>query len=83
MYRAIILVVSLCWAFMVNAKDEDKMFTSREMTIEIASKAAWHALLDCRKKGYSVAVAVVDRGGNLLSFYRDRFAGPHTPETAL
>ena len=35
------------------------------------------------KKRYSVAVAVVDRGGNLQAFSRDRFAGPHTPDTAI
>jgi len=26
---------------------------------------------------------VVDRGGNVQASLRDRFAGPHTPETAL
>jgi uncharacterized protein GlcG (DUF336 family) len=30
-----------------------------------------------------VAVAVVDRGGNVQALLRDRFAGPHTPETAI
>ena len=40
-------------------------------------------MLDCRKQGYSVAVAVVDRGGNLQAFVRDQFAGPHTVETAI
>jgi len=83
MYRAVVVMVGLFVAFMAQAEDEDKMYVSREMTVEVASKAAWHAMLDCRKRGYSVAVAVVDRGGNLLAFYRDRFAGPHTPETAI
>ncbi len=48
----------------------------------MAQKAAWQAMLSCREKGYSVAVAVVDRGGNLQAFVRDQFAGPHTPQTA-
>ena len=26
---------------------------------------------------------MVDRGGNLQALLRDRFAGPHTPETAI
>lgn len=55
----------------------------KSLTVEYASKAAWGALQECRKQGYSVAVAVVDRGGNLQALLRDRFAGPHTPETAI
>lgn len=30
-----------------------------------------------------MAVSIVDRGGNQQVMLRDRFAGPHTPETAL
>ena len=78
-----VLVTSLLAISLAHAKDEANMYTLRTMPVELASKAAWHALLDCRKKGYSVAVAVVDRGGNLLAFYRDRFAGPHTVKTAI
>ncbi len=59
------------------------MFTQKSLTLDTASKAAWGAIEDCRKRGYSVAVAVVDRGGNVQAFYRDRFAGPHTVETAI
>jgi len=58
---------------------EDKgVFSSRSMTVETASKAAWQAMKGCRDDGYSVAVAVVDKSGILQVFYRDRFAGPHT-----
>ncbi|MDH5178133.1 MAG: heme-binding protein [Gammaproteobacteria bacterium] len=63
--------------------EEKGIFINRNLTVDTASAAAWQALLDCRKKGYSVAVAVVDRGGNLQAFFRDRFAGPHTTETAV
>lgn len=54
----------------------------RSLSVEAAAKAAREALLDCRKRGYSVAVAVVDRGGNTQALLRDRYAGPHTVETA-
>ena len=59
------------------------LYTFKSLSVEAASKAAWGAIIECRKKGYSVAVAVVDRGGNTQALLRDRFAGPHTPETAI
>lgn len=55
----------------------------RSLSVEFAHKAAWAAMEDCRKRGYSVAVAVIDRGGNLQAFLRDKLAGPHTVETAI
>lgn len=62
---------------------EAGVFQFRSMTIETANTATMAALEECRKRGYSVAVATVDRGGNLQSLMRDRFAGPHTVETAI
>ena len=40
------------------------------------------ALADCQRRGYQVAVAVVDRFGVTQVMLRDRFAGSHTPTTA-
>lgn len=54
----------------------------RVLTPEAAQKALNAALADCRKKGYQVAVAVVDRSGVAQAMVRDRFAGAHTPEVA-
>jgi uncharacterized protein GlcG (DUF336 family) len=53
------------------------------LTPETALKAATAALEDCRKRGFQVAVAVVDRSGVAQAMVRDRFAGPHTPDTAV
>jgi uncharacterized protein GlcG (DUF336 family) len=66
-----------------GAEDPPALYGYRTLSVEMASKAAWGALRDCRARGYSVAVAVVDRGGNVQALLRDRFAGPHTPETAI
>lgn len=52
------------------------------LTPESALVAAQAALAHCRKAGYQVAVAVVDRSGVLQVLLRDRFAGAHTPEVA-
>jgi uncharacterized protein GlcG (DUF336 family) len=69
-----------------TAPKEDQapaLYSYKSLSVESASAAAWGALQECRKRGYSVAVAVVDRGGNLQALVRDRFAGPHTTETAV
>lgn len=55
----------------------------RLLTPEAALKATTAALQDCRRRGYQVAVAVVDRFGVAQAMQRDRFAGPHTPDTAV
>ena len=54
----------------------------RVLTPETALKATNAALQDCRRRGFQVAVAVVDRFGVAQAMLRDRFAGAHTPETA-
>src|SRR4051812_22178890 len=57
-------------------------FTVKQLTPETALKAAQAALATCRGNGHQVAVAVVDRSGVTQVMLRDRFAGPHTVETA-
>ncbi len=62
--------------------DDEALVTFQTMTPETALELARATLADCRKRGYQVAVSVVDRMGVLQVTLRDRFAGPHTPETA-
>ena len=65
------------------AAAQEALVTVRQLTPEIATKAAQAALLHCRSRGYSVGVAVVDRAGLPQVFLRDRFGGAHTVDTAL
>ncbi len=58
-------------------------YTARLLTPETALKATVAALEECRKRGYQVAVAVVDRSGVAQAMLRDRFSGPHTVGTAI
>jgi uncharacterized protein GlcG (DUF336 family) len=53
------------------------------ITPEAAIKAVQAALQSCRADGFQVAVAVVDRGGNVQAAMRDRFAGAHTIDAAV
>jgi uncharacterized protein GlcG (DUF336 family) len=57
-------------------------FNTRQLTPETALTAARAALEHCRKGGYQVAVAVVDRAGTLQVLLRDRFGGAHTVDVA-
>lgn len=57
-------------------------FTVKQLTPETALKAANAAIAHCRKAGYQVTVAVVDRAGLTQVLLRDRFAGPHTVDVA-
>lgn len=57
--------------------------TIRVLTPEAALKATQAAMAECRRQGWQVAVAVVDRSGVAQAMVRDRFAGAHTPRTAI
>jgi uncharacterized protein GlcG (DUF336 family) len=64
------------------ALGQQATFQVRSITPEAALRAGRAALEACAKNGHQVAVAVNDRAGILLVMLRDRFAGPHTPDTA-
>lgn len=53
------------------------------LTTSAAREAAQAALARCQKDGYTIAVAVVDRGGQPLALLRDNLAGAHTIPTAI
>jgi uncharacterized protein GlcG (DUF336 family) len=62
----------------------EKMLESfMSLSVAGAQKAAQAALAHCQKEGFTVAVAVVDRGGQPLVMLRDPLAGTHTSQTAI
>lgn len=65
-----------------SALAQDATFQTKSLTPESALTAARAALESCRKQGYQVAVAVVDRSGLLQVLLRDRYAGAHTIDIA-
>jgi uncharacterized protein GlcG (DUF336 family) len=64
------------------ARADDNFVTFKSMSPDLALALARAALADCQKRGYQVAVAVVDRFGVTQVLLRDRFAGAHTVPTA-
>lgn len=58
--------------------DDEAFVTTRVLTASTANQIAVAAEAYCKKKGYQVSVAVVDRYGNLLSFMRNPLSGAHT-----
>ena len=67
----------------IAAQAQQAVFETKSMTPETALIAARAALEHCRKVGYQVAVAVVDRAGVPQVMLRDRFAGTHTVRVAI
>ncbi|WP_298828089.1 heme-binding protein [uncultured Piscinibacter sp.] len=76
------LAAALCLG-VAAAVAQSATHTVRVLTPEAASKATQAALASCRQQGYQVAAAVVDRFGVAQAMVRDRFAGPHTSDTAI
>lgn len=66
-----------------TARAEQAVFETKSLTPEAALMAAKAALESCRKAGYQVSVAVVDRAGLPQVLLRDRYATAHTVDVAL
>jgi len=80
--RVLMSVTLVSVSPLVPAQDGQALVTVKQMTTEVALKAAQAALADCRKRGFQVAVVITDRFGNVQALLRDRFAGAHTVRVA-
>jgi uncharacterized protein GlcG (DUF336 family) len=54
----------------------------RELSLDLATQIAQAALAQCKANGFNVAVAVVDRAGDLRVFLRGDNTTPHNAELA-
>ncbi len=84
MLKRLILCVTVLAALTVRgaAAEDPALVTFKVLSPSVALELAQAAMENCRKSGFQVAVSVVDRFGTPQILLRDRFAGPHTPETA-
>jgi len=82
--KSILVAAAVLVAGVVAAAGAQKMLVNyATLTTAAAQAAAQAALARCQKDGYTVAVAVVDRGGQPLAVLRDNLAGTHTTQTAV
>ena len=79
----LILAMGVGLLISASAMAEEGTFSTTSLTPDTAVKLAQAALKSCQDQGYQVTVAVLDRGGNVQVLIRDRFAGPHTPDTSI
>ena len=80
--HTLLAIAAVCALASAPSRAQDATVATKSLNPEIALDAAKAALNDCRKRGYQVSVAVVDRSGTPQVMLRDRFAGAHTPPTA-
>jgi uncharacterized protein GlcG (DUF336 family) len=81
--RTILATLAVAFTLSAPARAQEALVTFKSLSPELALDLARAALSDCQKRGYQVTVAVVDRFGVPQVMLRDRFAGPHTPRTAI
>jgi len=77
------LLASILLALAAPLHASEGTFDTPTLIPELAVKAAQAAVHACRDHDAQVAVAVVDRHGTPQALKRDRFAGPHTVDTAI
>lgn len=81
-FRSLVLASAIVALTALPGHAQETLVTYKLLSPELALDSARAALAECRKRGYQVAVAVVDRFGVTQVMLRDRFAGAHTPTTA-
>ena len=80
--RNLLAITAISGLLAGPAGAQEALVTYKSLSPELAQDLARAALADCRKRGFQVTVAVVDRFGVTQVLLRDRFAGPHTVSTA-
>jgi uncharacterized protein GlcG (DUF336 family) len=80
--RTLMIATIVVFSGLAPASAKEALVTHKTLSLDAALKLASAALADCQKRGYQVAVAVVDGFGGTQVVLRDRFAGPFMPTAA-
>ena len=75
-------LASTALTIFATAASAQAVMTTRQLSVDVANGIAMATLEQCRKDGFHVSVAIVDRAGNVQVLLKDNGAGPHTPDTA-
>lgn len=81
-FKFISFIILLMLNINVSVAKEKPFVNIHILSAPLAMQIAKITEATCKKKGYQVAVAVVDRYGNLLAFMRHPLAGAHTISVA-
>lgn len=82
-HAALTLAIAALLISPSQAGEAEPFVTTRVLSLDAANRLALGAADACGKRGYQVAVAVVDRSGGLLAFARDPLAGSHTIDVSI
>jgi len=80
--NTVITIMAMLILMAGPAQAQDALVSTNTLSPESALDVARASLQACRGEGYQIAVVVVDRMGVPQVMLRDRYAGPHTPDTA-
>ena len=82
--RSGLIAVALLFGSVANVpvRADEAIVTYKSLSPDVAFDLARAALQSCRKSGFQVAVAVLDRSGQPQVLLRDQFAGLPAPTTA-
>lgn len=81
-FRKLLAVAAVSMLALTGAARADGLVTFQQLSPDTALKLAKATLDACRENDLQVAVAVVNRSGDLQVILRDQFAGAHTPDTS-
>lgn len=76
-------VFTACALLAARASAQEALVTYKSLSPDIALEIAQGAMKKCRADGLQIAVAVLDRFGQPLVIFRDRFAGLPSSTTAV
>lgn len=83
MLRPFVLAVAMTTGLAaIDTAAAQDLVPARQLGADVANGIAMAAIAQCRKDGFRVSVAIVDRSGNLQVLVRDSGSGPHTISTA-
>jgi uncharacterized protein GlcG (DUF336 family) len=77
-----LIFFGLCFIYSSLQAQESVSVSTKSLTGPMAMKLVMKTYNDCTKKGYNVAVAVVNREGRLIAFVRNPLSGIHAIEVS-